>query len=151
MLGKLLSDIRSELQANDIKSDNPTPASQGTAVTVTSHKFLETPIHTQPSEATGNSSVCEAVSPRKVTPKPRSSNSLALKSFRRSTTPLIRYVFKQDAKRKRVKSPQAFTSTDSVHVADDFFSVSSIGSFVDSSDKRLSDFCDDHCESTCKS
>ena len=29
MFGKLLSDIRSELRANDIISDNPTPASQG--------------------------------------------------------------------------------------------------------------------------
>ena len=151
MLGKLLCDIRSELRANDIISDNPTPASQGTAVTVPSHKFLETPIHAQPSEATGNSSVCEAVSPRNVTPKPRSSHSIALKSSRRSTTPLIRDVFKQDAKRKRVKSPQAFTSADSMHVSDDSLSVSSIGSFVDSSDKILADFCDDHCESTCKS
>ena len=86
-----------------------------------------------------------------VTPKPRSSNSIALKSSRHSSTPLIRDVFKQDAKRKRVKSPQAFTSADSMHVSDDSLSVSSIGSFVDSSDKRLADFCDDHCESTCKS
>ena len=45
MIGKLLCDIRSELRANDIISVNPTPASQGTAVTVPSHKFLETPIH----------------------------------------------------------------------------------------------------------
>ena len=124
MLGKLLSDIR----ANDIISDNPTPASQGTSVTEPSHKFLETPIHTQPSEATGNSSVCEAVSPRKVTPNPRSSNSITLKSSRRSTTPLISDVFKQDAKRKRVKSPQGFSSADPMHVSDDSLSVSSIGS-----------------------
>ena len=147
MLGKLLSDIRSD----DIISENPTPAPQDTAITVPSHTFLETPIHAQPSEATGNSNVCEAVSPRKVTPKPRSSNSIALKSSRRSTTPLISNVFKQDAKRKRVKSPQAFTSADSMHVSDDSLSVSSIGSFVDSSDKRLSDFCDVHCEPTSKS
>ena len=112
---------------------------------------METPIHTQPSDAIGNSSACEAVSTRKVTPKPRASNSIALKSYRRSTTPLIRDVFKQDAKRKRVKSPQVFTAADSMHVSDDSLSVSSIGSFVDSSDKRLTDFCDDHCESTCKS
>ena len=52
MLGKLLSDIRSELRANDIISENPTPASQDTAVTEPYHTFLETPIHAQPSEAT---------------------------------------------------------------------------------------------------
>ena len=90
MFGKLLGYIRSELRANDIISENPTHASQGTPVTVPSHKFQ--PIHTQPSEATGNSRVCETVSLRKVTPKPRSSNSIALKSSRRSTTPLIRDV-----------------------------------------------------------
>ena len=110
--------------------------------------FLETPIHAQLSEATGNSSVCEAVFYRKVIQKPRASNIQAPKSFRRSTTPLIRDVFKQDTKRKRVKSPQSFTSAESMHVSDDSLSVSSIGSFVDSSDKRLTDFCDDHCEST---
>ena len=102
MFEKLLSDIRSELRNNDIKSVKPTPASQGTAVTVPSRIFLETPIHAQLYEATVNSSVCEAVSHRKVTPKPRSSNIQAPKSSRRSTTPLFRDVFKQDAKRKRV-------------------------------------------------
>ena len=90
ILGKLLSDIRSELRANDIKSVKPTPSSQGTSVAVPSRMFLETPIHAQLSGVIGNSSVCEAVSPRKVTPKPRTSNIQAPKASRRSTTPLIK-------------------------------------------------------------
>ena len=118
MLLKLLSDIRSELRANDIISDNPTPASQGTAVTVPSHKFLETPIHAQPFSTFHNT-----INPQHF----------------------------QAGCRKRVKSPQAFTSADAMHVSDDSLFVSPIGSFVDSSDKRLAAFCDDHCESTCKS
>ena len=128
MLGKLLVELRNELKKKGDKVPMTESVKEPTAPASDVTNIVEMP-------------------KRETRPKLKSSakqrdTSISGKTARRKDIPLIRDMFKKESKRKRVTSPpqSSFQACDS---DDDTTSMSSYGSFVESSSNRTSEFVDE--------
>ena len=136
MLGRLLCEIRDTLRnqgtepADPSSSDGQQTHSNSTATSVIDE-------HERPTTVRNGRTLRRDPTTR------RSASDSPARSSRRSFTPLIRDAFKHEAKRKRANSAECTANTTPAQPGmadDDAASVSSFGSFVESSENRLEDF-----------